>query len=184
MQSLASPGLPSHSSTSHFSLSPVSKGTSPFSHHTSTSCHFTPPDLPTPWGLKSLERWAHLPLKHDQAVLCYICVGGIGETSIHFYPVKGNAVSHLFHLMAFPVIVPFLHWAFLLAPMHFSIYCSHSMIWNFLRKIFGNCQSLKFQHTTKSIYAFLYFEIDLVFDLFRATYIFLYQPYEDKWMWI
>jgi len=57
---------PSHSSSSHSSsLLPL------------IGC-FPPPDLPLPWGLKSLEDLAHLlPLRPDEVDLCYICAGGL-----------------------------------------------------------------------------------------------------------
>ena len=50
------------------------------------------PDLPFPWGFKSLKVRVHLlPLRPDQAVLCYICVGGLGPA--HVCCLVGSSVS-------------------------------------------------------------------------------------------
>lgn len=62
----SAPGPPLHSSSSH-SSSPLPL----FQEDTLT--HIL--DLHPPWGLKSLEDQAHiLPVRQDQAILCYMCV--------------------------------------------------------------------------------------------------------------
>ena len=62
----SAPGPPLHSSSSH-SSSPL-----PLFQEDALT-HIL--DLHPPWGLKSLEDQAHiLPVRPDQAILCYMCV--------------------------------------------------------------------------------------------------------------
>jgi hypothetical protein len=51
-----------------------------------------PPSIPLPWGIKSLQDWAHpLLLRLVKAVLCYICA--MGHRPAHACSLVGGLVS-------------------------------------------------------------------------------------------